>query len=159
MGNYFIKVEDGPDVRRKLLEASKAGLHVLHGYQELKILRSQKLSEMNTLRTEMKELNLLLNRLDSLLPELAESELREFSTQPLPNLPDINAPKKNLKAVKNSSKTVFIKPPKHEVVTQVPVTIPKLEPVVREVTKARPLSELEKLQKALEDVEGKLDKL
>ncbi len=159
MGNYFIKVEDGPDVRRKLLEASKAGLHVLHSYQELKVMRSQKLSEMNILRTEMKELNLLLNRLDSLLPELAESELREFTQAPLPNLPDFNAPRKDVKLAKKSSKTVYIKPPKHTVVTEIPITMPNLEPAVKEVAKAKPMTELEKLQKALEEVEGKLDKL
>jgi hypothetical protein len=161
MGNYFIKVEDGPDVRRKILESSKATLHVLHGHQQLKIVRSEKLSLMNALRQQMKELTLLINRAETLMPQLTEAEVQELQPKPLPPMPVFDAPKKALKNVKGKPSTkVFIATPKHQVVTEVPVKMQDLSPAPKqEIAKPKPLTELEKLEQALAAVESKLDTL
>ncbi len=159
MGSYYIKVEDSPDVRRKLLESSKAGLHILHSYQELKIVRNEKLSMMLHLRQQMKELNLLLNRVETLMPELTDAEAKELMVQPLPKPVEFIAPVRKEKPVNTSSKNVFIKAPKQTVTSKVEVKVPELEPVQKVVEKSKPLTELEKLQKALEEVESKLDRL
>lgn len=168
MGNYFIKVDDGPDVRRKILESSKAGLHLLHGHQKLKVLRGEKLSLMNDLRQHMKELNILINRAETLMPELTEAEAAELQPKQLPQLPDVQFPLKA--AVKGGgkaaprpqskgSKKIFIAAPKHTVVEEVPIAMPDLSPAKKESVKPKPLTELEKLEQALAAVEKKLDTL
>lgn len=166
MGNYFIKVDDGPDVRRKILESSKAGLHLLHGHQKLKVLRGEKLSLMNDLRQHMKELNVLINRAETLMPELTEAEAAELQPKQLPQLPDVQFPPKTAPKNGNTarppqkgSKKVFIAAPKHTVVEEVPVAMPDLSPAKKESVKPKPLTELEKLEQALAAVEKKLDTL
>jgi hypothetical protein len=86
MGTYFIKFEDASDLRRRLLESSKAGLHVLRSYQEMQQVRGEKLTQMNLLRQQLREVNLLLNRLEGLLPSLSEQDLaliRQQHAQPI----------------------------------------------------------------------------
>ncbi|HIH24443.1 TPA: hypothetical protein HA251_05390 [Candidatus Woesearchaeota archaeon] len=166
MGNYFIKVDDGPDVRRKILESSKAGLHLLHGHQKLKVLRGEKLSLMNDLRQHMKELNVLINRAETLMPELTEAEAAELQPKQLPQLPDVQFPPKAaaksgnvVRPQQKGSKKVFIAAPKHTVVEEVPVSMPDLSPAKKESVKPKPLTELEKLEQALAAVEKRLDTL
>jgi hypothetical protein len=86
MASYFIKIDQSPEVRRKLLEASKATIHILKGYQDIIVTRNQKMSEMQTLRRDLKELTMLMNKAEALLPILSDKELQEMTPKELPKL-------------------------------------------------------------------------
>jgi hypothetical protein len=86
MASYFIKIDQSPEVRRKLLEASKATIHILKSYQDIIVTRSQKMSEMQTLRRDLKELTMLMNKAEALLPILSDKELQEMAPKELPKL-------------------------------------------------------------------------
>jgi hypothetical protein len=158
MGSYFIKIEDGPEVRRKLLESSKATLHTLKGYHDLVRLRGEKLSHMNQLRRELKELTVLVNRVESLMPQLTPAELEELQPR-APELKPVKDTKPQGKWVKKGSKKVFIAAPTKKVTQEVPVEMPELPAAEEELPKAKPMTELERLQKALEDVDKRLGRL
>jgi hypothetical protein len=154
VGSYFIKIEDGPDVRRKILESSKASIHVLKGYQQLLAIRGQKLSLMNDLRRQLKELTLLLNRADALMPQLTAQELAEFNQRkdviPRP------VPKPIAKPAPKKARDVFVPMPRKQVVTE--ISLPKEDLPALEDTPApvKRMSELEKLEDALKRVENQL---
>jgi hypothetical protein len=171
MGNYFIKIEDGPDTRRKLLESSKGALHVLRGYQELLRVRSEKVSHMHALRQELRELTVLINRAESLLPVLTEREVEELN--PKQELPKIVEKAKAIDArprgkwVKRGNKKVFVAMPKRIEYLEVPAPAlppapkPKAveQPVERPVEKVvapKHLTELERLEQQLRAVENRL---
>lgn len=163
MGSYFIKIEDGPEVRRKLLESSKATLHTLKGYHELLRIRGEKLSHMNQLRRELKELTVLVNRVESLMPQLTPAEMEELQPKPVKFMPVKSVPVKQSKPegkwVKKGNKKVFIAAPTVKVTQEVPVEMPELPPAEEELPKPKPMTELERLQKALEDVDKRLGRL
>lgn len=151
MGSYFIKIEDGPDVRRRILESSKASLHTLKGYHALLKVRGEKQTHMNMLRTQMKELTMLINRAEALLPQLSEREIAELQpkAKPAPMKPVATQPQG--KWVKKGKRKVFVGAPKVKLTVNVPVL-----PELPEPEKAKPMSELERLEKALAGIEGKL---
>ena len=162
MANYFIKIEDGPDVRRKILESSKGCLQVLKVYQQLVIIRGQKLSLIAQLRRELKEITLLVNHAESLMPVITDKELEEMAPKrPVKQgkLADmIIVPKAKAEPVKKES-AVFVGPPMRKVVTEVPVPQPKLsaEP---DMPAPRPKqTDLERLEAQLAAVESKLSKM
>lgn len=164
MANYFIMVEDGPDVRRKLLESSKASLHVLKGYHELLRIRGEKLTHMNALRNQLKELTILVNRAEALMPTLTERELEELqprAAKPLqmrPAKPAAPAKPEGI-WVKKGNRKVFIAAPKQKVVSEVPVAVPQLDAPESAKPQPRKLTELEKLEAALKGIESKLGNL
>jgi hypothetical protein len=159
MGNYFIKIEDAPDLRRKILETSKAGLRILHDYQQFKVKRAEKLTLMSDLRQQLRELNLLINRVEALLPEMTEAEAQELRPASLPPLSDAQPPKKGAAQKGKPSSKIFIASPKRTHVTEVPVGMPDLSAQVKERPKPKPLTELERLERALATVEGKLENI
>jgi hypothetical protein len=172
MGNYFIKIEDGPDVRRKILESSKASLQVLKIYQQLVITRSQKLSLIAQLRREMKEITVLLNHAESLMPVLSDKEIEEMApkkqalpvkqapaARPTGKLSDmIVVPKARMEEVKKEP-SVYIGPPTKKTIVEVPVPQPALEEPMAPLKPRPRQSDLEKLEAQLSAVEDKLSRL
>jgi hypothetical protein len=163
MANYFIKIEDGPEVRRKILESSKASLHTLKGYQELLRIRSEKISHMNALRMQLKEMTVLLNRAEMLMPQLTENEVAELQPKAASAKPLVKPLTKPAQPegrwVKKGSRKVFIAAPTRRVTANIPIAAPPLPPLDEERPKAKQLTELEKLEAALSSIEGKLGNL
>jgi len=161
---YFIRIEDGPDTRRKLLESSKATLHILRGYQELLRVRSEKATLMNQLRREMKEVTVLLNRLESDMPILTEREMAEFN--PLPQQPErpqaaSRTAKEEARSSAKPKKTdVYVAMPKREVTSEVSLPKQNLTPATQAPEKpvAR-MTELERLEAQLEKINSRLGQL
>ena len=151
MSSYFIKIDDGPDVRRRLLESSKASLHTLRGYQELIKIRNEKLGLMSTLRRQMKEVTVLLNYAESLMPQLSERELAELQPKAAPK----NAPEGQW--VKKGNRKVYITAPKRRVETQIPIASQSLAPAQQD--RPKNLTELERLETALSAIDKKLGNL
>jgi hypothetical protein len=157
MANYFIKIEEGPEVRRKILESSKASLHVLKGYQQLLIVRGQKLTLMNDLRHELKELTVLLNRAETLMPQLSQQEIAELTPKPVPKpVPAAPVKPEPVKA-KQGNRKVFVAAPVKKVITEAVPVQPAQEPQAPVVPPR--MTELEKLEAALSEVEAKLGNL
>jgi hypothetical protein len=164
MSNYFIKIEDGPEVRRKILESSKASIHVLKSYQELLRVRGEKLTQMNHLKTQLRELTLLLNRAELLMPQLTEREVAELQSKPepvkvVPKVAVKETSKPEGKWVKKGSKKVFVAMPKKVVTSEIALPRTDISTVVEEPVKPKPMTELEKLEAQLKAIEGKLGNL
>jgi hypothetical protein len=89
---FYVRLDDQRDMRRTLLETSKASIHCLRAYQDLVRVRGQKVAEIERARQDLRELTVLLNRLEKLLPALSEAELGALRpTAPVEKLPELPA--------------------------------------------------------------------
>jgi hypothetical protein len=150
MSDYFIRIDDSTDVRRKTLEASKGSIHVLRAYQQLLVIRSQKRSLYNDLRRDLKDVTLLLNKAEQLLPTFTQQELEEFAAK--------RQETQRETAQKNSMKAIVVKP------VGKPTPAAKKRPDAVSVSDIdvdapEPKSDLQRLEEALSKVEEKLGKL
>jgi len=66
---FYVKIEKPREFRRDVLEGSKKIITCLQSYRQLLAVREQKNALLNQLRNDMKELGLLISKLDKLLPE------------------------------------------------------------------------------------------
>lgn len=163
MGDYFIRIDDATDLRRKLLESSKATIHILRGHQHLAQVRSEKLTLQKSLRRELKEITMLMNRMDELIPQLTKSEVQELNpSSDLPALERSKRPatrskkKAPTKTVSAKEKQVYLGRPqekKHE------HKVRPSAPPVKIVERPKDRTELEKLHDKLSDIESKLGNL
>ncbi len=88
---FYVRLEDGVDVRRAILETSKGAIHCLRAHQDITRLRGEKAALMDRARKELRELTLLLNGLEKMLPALSEKELAALRPAQEPALPVDNA--------------------------------------------------------------------
>jgi len=79
---FFVRLADRRDVRRTLLETSKAAIHCLRAYQDLVRVRGEKVAAIERARQELRGLTVLLNRFEKLLPELSEADLSSIRLRP-----------------------------------------------------------------------------
>lgn len=84
---FYVRLEDGADVRRAILETSKGAIHCLRAHQDIIRLRGEKAALMDSARKELRELTLLLNGLEKLLPTMTEKELAALRPAQEPALP------------------------------------------------------------------------
>ena len=66
---FFVGLQRAPDFRRSLLETSRSTVHALKKFYTIQQLREDKLAVSSQLKKEIKELNLLLKKLEGMLPE------------------------------------------------------------------------------------------
>lgn len=180
MGNYFVRVEDATELRRKVLESSKASINVLRGYQRLSQIRSEKATMLKALRRDLKDLTMLVNRMEEMLPALSQAEVEELNPAPQ-ELPEVKgaakkqaakpkpAPKPAARKIEmpmSGERKVYLG--KHDVPAvrpPAPVPAPRMQaPLAQPAAHAAPepprqKSELEKLHDKLAEIEGKLGKL
>jgi len=131
MGNYYIKLEDAPDVRRKILESSKASIHTLRGYRQIIVSRNEKLTLMNQFRAELKEVTVLLNRAESLMPVLTEREVQELQ----PSVEDAIVEKRKEKKLgaKKQEKNIYVQ--LSEVMPKKKTDVERLEEALMQIEK------------------------
>ena len=125
MGHYFVRVDDGKNVRRQILESSKLCVYVLKQEHRLAEIRKHKRAIISHLRNELKELTFLLGTLEKELPVLTKKQLMELNPGAF----------KQQKAPKKAPKKV--------------VGEKKMED----------LSKLQRLERSLALIEGRLEKL
>lgn len=77
---FFVKINEPNTLRITLLESSKLILHTIRIEKKLEDIRKRKISEINNLKTQAKELEFLLSRLEELLPhqELLKNEVQKI---------------------------------------------------------------------------------
>ena len=131
----FIRISNPLVLRKTLLETSKLVLTVLKQTYRIKQIREAKHIVMDLLSKEEKELKILVQKLEEYMPKYNKNELKKY-------LPDVTKLKKpEPEPVRAEAK-------------------PQLRPEEKEQPRQpRPLSDAERLAKALEDVQRKLQSL
>lgn len=79
MAEYFVKVDDGKELRRQLLESSKLSIHIIKQEYTIKEMRARKTQLMEKVRDDIKELTFLIGLLEKDLPVLTKKELAEIA--------------------------------------------------------------------------------
>ncbi|MCK4589311.1 MAG: hypothetical protein KAT77_02630 [Nanoarchaeota archaeon] len=158
---FFVGVQDPLEVRRNILETSKEMVQFLQQHEKLKTLRNEKQEAIKRLREDVRQLKLYINKLRKALPKTKlrihlhqEHKIfkcdrcdKEFkSRQSLTKHHKLHSKKKKVKVIKKAAK----KPVAKE-------TQAKLAPPVME--KPKPMTDIEKLESELADIENKLGRL
>ena len=91
--SYFVKLVNDAAIRVNVLETSKKVVHSMQNYYNLLEIRKQKLEIMELLRTEFKEITLLISKLNELLPD------KDLLKEPLPKEAKVTSSKKTAKDV------------------------------------------------------------
>lgn len=141
MTEYFVKVDDGKELRKELLESSKLCIHILKLEQKILHIRKQKEHMHENVRQSLKEITFLLGSLEKDLPVLTKRELEEMGVKkPL-------AQNKTTKKKQTSKKT-----------TKQNLNVQGKEEAAS-VQSHKEFSKLERLEKSLELIEERLQKL
>jgi hypothetical protein len=74
----FVRIENAAQTRRTLLEASKASLQILRGQQALAEVRVKKREQIAILRKDLRDLSVLLGKVEALLPQFSQAEINEM---------------------------------------------------------------------------------
>ncbi len=141
MGEYFIKVTDGKDFRRRILEASKASINIMRSHHELKEVRKEKLHLVKSVRAQLRELTILVNMLNDAMPSLTRAELKALESLE-------SMPKRRLKAGEHQ---VFI--------GKKTLAVKHKEPAPVKEVKLPKKSKREQLKERLASIEEKLSRL
>lgn len=87
--SYFVKIMNPREFRRDVLEASRLLIGDLQSSRSVLVLREQKKRLLASLRGQLQELELLIAKLDDLLPE------KELRNEPIPqDAPPLPEPQK-----------------------------------------------------------------
>jgi hypothetical protein len=130
--SYHVKINDSTLLRRRILESSKDIIHVLKGYHRVLDIRDEKRELAEKLQGVLTELDAEMAKLEKILPEKSLKEVEQY----LPKKP--TPPKKTTKKSKKAAKK----------------TSKKKAAVVE-----KPVSELERLEGALSNIEQRLSQL
>ena len=132
--DFFMRLPNPNTFRRNLLESSKLTLLILRQTHRVKQIRAAKQELIAKIASEMRELKILVQKIDELMPQYSETELKKIlppaEAFPSNQMPEATPVQKAIKPEENQ----------------------KFKPSV-------PLSELDKLSKALEEVQRKLQNL
>jgi hypothetical protein len=131
----FIRVNSPGLIRKNILESSKLVLTVLKQTYRIKQIREVKQAKINELSQQIKELKILMQKIEELMPQYTKADLKKM----LPDLPIMRKPAASLP-----------KPAKIEIKEN-----EKPEPA----KPAPPVSDMDRISKALEEVQKKLQTL
>ena len=127
---YYVKMSNPREFRRDILESSKKVIGCLQANRNVLEVRQRKRELLNQLQQQVKELALLVNKLDEILPD---KQLRE-------------------EAIQEARKQQQHRP--------APPTVPKPEkPAVQEPLPHKVATEEDELSNALSSIEDKLKEL
>lgn len=129
---YYIGIEDPKDLRREVLSSAKSLVLTLRKFEQIRENRKQKVEYFSQLKALIKEINVLVSKLKGYMPE---TKLRHLPV-----------PKKKEEAEEQ---------PKQEESQPAP----QPEPPKKQQKKAPQESELDKLERELRMIEGKLEKI
>jgi uncharacterized Zn-finger protein len=141
---FYVGLRDSGEVRRNLLEGAREAIRFLQRFENLKSIREEKLQTILQLDAEVKELRTLVNHLRKSFP----------TAKPHLNMPN-HKPKCSTCGSLFSSRSSLTK---HMKVHRQPKPVPK-PPELPKPARNRPMSDLEKLEGELTDIEGKLGEL
>jgi hypothetical protein len=141
----FLRLSNPNTFRRNLLESSKLILTILKQTYRVKQIREAKHERMERLAKEIKELRILIQKIDELMPNYSKTDLKKLL--PEINFTPIRRPEPALEPLLQQA------PAKDEIKPQ-----PKPQPKAKPQLSAQ-VSDFDKITKALEDVQRKLQNL
>ncbi len=150
--HLYVQISRQDEIRMQTLEAMKDILQILSGYESYKALQKEKEEISVQLKTQLKEINKLVNSLKLMLPTV------DIKIKPQPKMPT----EKKAAVVAKSVPQKIVAPPMPKQVKPMPpfVLAKKKEPQQPvEVPAKKEMSELEKLEAELSDIESKLQTL
>ncbi|MBU1976272.1 MAG: hypothetical protein KKG59_07765 [Nanoarchaeota archaeon] len=131
---YYIRIEDPAEFRKGILQSSKSVIMSLKDYHTIISIRKNKLALMEILKEQIKEVSFLFEKLDGALPDKKIKYEREMYEASIKNVME---KKKELKEVPKIEKPKEKEKPKED----------------------DHMSDVDKLQDALANIEQKLNKL
>jgi hypothetical protein len=131
--DLFIRLNNPNLVRKNILESSKLILTILKQTYKIKQIREVKQAKISNLSEQIKELKILVQKIEELMPQYTKADLKKL----LPDMPVIK---------KSSEPSKTEKPEPKENWDQEPKSAP-------------PVSDMDRITKALEDVQKKLQTL
>lgn len=139
----FLRLSNPNTFRRNLLESSKLILIILKQTYRVKQIREAKHERMERLAKEIKELRILIQKIDELMPNYSKTDLKKLL--PEINFTPIKKPELALESLLQSALA------KDEIKPQ---SKPRAKPQL-----SAQVSDFDKITKALEDVQRKLQNL
>jgi len=93
--DYFVALQQPKDVRRSILESSRRVIFALQDFHKIIMLREKKQALFEQLQGEMKEVTVLINKMNKYFPEnkLSQLKARKPTPKPMPR-PQIKQPAK-----------------------------------------------------------------
>jgi hypothetical protein len=79
----FVKLNKSVDFRRNILESSKMIIHIMQDNRKLKIIREKKLKLIDELKDDLKEITLLIDKLDDRMPDKHLREEKPVEEKPV----------------------------------------------------------------------------
>lgn len=132
--DFFMRISDPAVFRRNLLESSKQTLGMIREMYTVKDIRELKQERIADLHKEFREIRLLCQKLEEIMPKHTEADLKK-------HIPDFNVRRKEQKTLVQAPE------PEPE-----PEMKPKLSP-------QKASSDLDRLAQALNEVQRKLSNL
>lgn len=141
---FYVGIREPAQIRRSLLETARESIHFLQRFEKLKAIREEKFQTILHLDAQVKELKLLVSKLRKSFPA-ARSHIRLPKYKPV-----CEVCSKQFSSEIGLSKHMKMHQPKEE----------KRIDLREEIKpKTRVLSDLEKLENELTDIEGKLSEM
>jgi len=125
---FFVSIHAPTSIRVSLLESRKLALHSMKIFQALKQIRTQKITEQNKLRKQLKQIYSTINKLKS-------------------SIPYVKLPPEKPEPVKKEEPVIKEEPVKEA---------PPPKPIEQEPEKPKPLTEVDRIEAELADIEDKL---
>lgn len=96
--DYYVGIRSANDLRRNLLESSKAVILSLENFERIKQIETEKTQLKHKLKDDVKELKMLFSKLENLMPEEVIQSIQKkevVSKQPIKTIPK-KTPKNDL---------------------------------------------------------------
>ena len=144
---FYIGIREPAEMRRNLLESARESIRFLQRYEKLKAIREEKFQTILQLDAEVKELRSLAGKLRKAFPA-AKSHVRLPKYKPV-----CDVCSKQFSSETGLSKHMKMHQPKEEKRESIAESVEETKP------KKRVISDLEKLENELTDIEGKLSEM
>jgi hypothetical protein len=166
----FLRLSSPNTLRRNILESSKLILTILRQTYKVKQMREMKHERMARLASEIKELRILIQKIDELMPQYNRTDLKkllpEINFTPLVKKPEpspfvVNLPRQPAQSAAQAAMPAPVSAPAaaKEGEKSQEETKPETKPKPQPKPVVSPVSEFDKITKALEDVQRKLQNL
>lgn len=86
--DFYIGIEDPRELRRNILESSKLIVLSMKNQQKLKDIHKEKIHLKNKLKQDIKELKMLMSKLEEILPEHIPQKKQPLLKKPAKNEPE-----------------------------------------------------------------------
>lgn len=158
---YFVSIRSPLELRRQLLECTRKTIFCLQNYQKIMLIRQQKIKEMESLKSSLKELMYLNKKLNEKLPEYNYEKVLGIEKQEalIDKVVKKSEKKDKTQNINFNQKPDYSQKQNLQQPKQQQKNVTKEKSIIKEKSAPREKSELEKLEESLALIEGKLKNL